>query len=81
MVRDEEVGLTPGAASETSLDGVGALQWDVTVTPEDGESFQMREVVTVRDDIGWRITLNDVSDGFGTSAVAFSDMLDSWQFR
>ena len=67
--RDEEAGLTPGAASETSLDGVGALQWDVTVTPEDGELFQMREVVTVRDDIGWRITLNDVSDGFGTSAV------------
>jgi hypothetical protein len=79
--RDEEAGLIPGAASETTLDGVGALQWDVTVTPEGGETFQMREVVTVRDDIGWRITLNDVSDGFGTSAVVFRDMLDSWQFR
>jgi hypothetical protein len=80
-LRAEEAGLIPGAASETTLDGVGALQWDVTVTPVDGESFRMREVVTVRDDIGWRITLNDVSDGFGTSAVVFSDMLDSWQFR
>jgi hypothetical protein len=80
-LRVEEAGLIPGAPSETTLDGVGALQWDVTVTPVEGESFRMREVVTVRDDIGWRITLNDVSDGFGTSAVVFRDMLDSWQFR
>jgi hypothetical protein len=79
--RDEEAGLTPGASSETTLDGVGALQWDVTVAPEDGESFHMREVVAVRDDIGWRITLNDVSEGFSTSAVVFQTMLDSWQFR
>lgn len=79
--RDEEAGLTPGAASETELDGVGALQWDVTVAPEGGEQFRMREVVVVRDDVGWRITLNDVSDGFGTSAVVFANMLASWQFR
>jgi hypothetical protein len=78
--RDEEAGLTPGASSETTLDGVGALQWDVTVAPEEGESFQMREVVVVRGDVGWRITLNDVSEGFDTSAVVFQDMLDSWQF-
>lgn len=79
--RDEDAGLTPGASSETSIGGVGALQWDVTVAPEGGESFHMREVVTVRDDVGWRITLNDLSDGFGTSAVVFQGMLDSWQFR
>jgi hypothetical protein len=41
----------------------------------------MREVVVVREDIGWRITLNDVADRFSTSAVAFESMLDSWQFR
>jgi hypothetical protein len=78
--RNEDAGLVPGAASETTLDGVGAMQWDVTVAPEDGESFRMREVVAVRDDVGWRITLNDVADGFGTTAVVFQDMLESWQF-
>jgi hypothetical protein len=41
----------------------------------------MREVVAVRDDVGWRITLSDVADAFGTSSVAFTTMLESWQFR
>jgi len=77
--RDEEAGLTPGSASETTLDGVGALRWDVTVEA-DGESFRMREVVAVRGDVGWRITLNDLADGFATTAAVFEDMLGSWQF-
>ncbi|HET7234976.1 MAG TPA: hypothetical protein VFK59_00925 [Actinomycetota bacterium] len=79
--RDEEAGLTPGPASEATIDGADALRWDVSVAPEDGESFLMREVVVVQRDVGWRITLNDLQDGFDTSAVVFEDMLDSWQFR
>ena len=78
--RDEEAGLVPGPSSETSLDGVDALQWDVTVETEE-ETFRMREVVAVRDDIGWRITLNDLSDRFATTAAVFEDMLATWQFR
>lgn len=78
--RDEEAGLAPGPASRTSLDGVEALQWDVTVEA-DGRTFRMREVVAVRSDVGWRVTLNDVSDGFATTAAVFQDMLESWQFR
>lgn len=79
--RDEEAGLTPGPASEAAIDGTNALKWDVSVAAEGGESFLMREVVVVLDDVGWRITLNDLQDGFDTSAVVFDDMLDSWQFR
>ena len=79
--RDEEAGLTPGPASESTIDGTNALRWDVSVAAEDGESFLMREVVVVVADIGWRITLNDLRDGFDTSAVVFDTMLDSWQFR
>lgn len=79
-LRDEEAGLTPGPASDARLDGADALQWDVSVASESGERFQMREVVTVLGDIGWRITLNDLQEGFDSSAVAFRDMLDSWQF-
>jgi hypothetical protein len=78
--RDEEAGLVPGPASEASLDGVGALQWDVSVQA-DTDPFRMREVVAVRDDVGWRITLNDLSEGFETTAAVFENMLESWQFR
>lgn len=78
--RDEEAGLTPGGASGTSLGGVGALRWDVTVEL-DGQTFRMREVVAVRGDVGWRITLNDASQGFATTAAVFEDMLGSWHFR
>ena len=78
--RDEDGGLTPGPASEAKLDGADALQWDVSVATQGGESFLMREVVAVSNNIGWRVTLNDLQDGFDTSAVVFRDMLDSWQF-
>ena len=78
--RDEDAGLTPGPASEADLDGTDALQWDVSVSSEGGQTFLMREVVTVKGDVGWRVTLNDLQDGFDTSAVVFTDMLESWQF-
>jgi hypothetical protein len=78
--RDEDAGLTPGPASEATLDGADALQWDVSVASEGGNTFLMREVVVVSNNIGWRVTLNDLQDGFDTSAVVFRDMLDSWQF-
>jgi len=79
--RDEEAGLIPGPAGEATIDGTNALRWDVSVAAEDGPSFLMREVVVVVNDVGWRITLNDLQDGFDTSAVVFDDMLDSWHFR
>lgn len=79
--RDQDAGLTPGPASESHLDGSDALQWDVSVSAPDGGRFLMREVVTVKGDVGWRVTLNDLQSGFDTSAVAFRDMLDSWTFR
>ena len=78
--RDEGAGLTPGPASDAKLGGADALQWDVSVDSQGGETFLMREVVVVSDNIGWRVTLNDLQEGFDTSAVAFRDMLDSWQF-
>ena len=78
--RDEDAGLTPGPASDAKLGGAEALQWDVSVASEGGNSFLMREVVVVSNDVGWRVTLNDLQEGFDTSAVAFRDMLDSWQF-
>lgn len=78
---DEDAGLTPGPAGDAKIDGTNALRWDVSVQAEDGDSFLMREVVVVVGDVGWRITLNDLQEGFDSSAVVFDDMLESWQFR
>lgn len=79
--RDVEAGLTPGPASETTVGGVPARQWDLTTTSDAGTSYRMREVVLVRDEVGWRISLSDTADGFEVSQAAFRRMLDSFRFR
>lgn len=79
--QDADAGLTPGPASETSVDGVPARQWDVTATSDAGTSYRMREVVVVRDEVGWRIALSDTEEGFAVSSVVFERMLDSFRFR
>jgi hypothetical protein len=79
--QDADAGLVPGPASEAVVDGVSARQWDVTATSDGGTDYRMREVVVVRDEVGWRITLNDTEDEFDGSAARFEQMLDSWRFR
>ena len=78
--QDADAGLTPGPPSETVVDGATAQQWEVTATSDAGTDYRMREVVVVRDEIGWRITLNDVEDSFPVSASTFEGMLGSWRF-
>jgi hypothetical protein len=79
--QDADAGLVPGPASEIVVDGVTAHQWDVTATSDTGTDYRMREVVLVRDEIGWRITLNDTEERFERSAASLERMLDSWRFR
>lgn len=79
--RDVEAGLTPGAATETTVGGEPARQWDLTTTSDAGTSYRVREVVVVRDEVGWRVALTDTEDGFEVSAPAFERMLDSFRFR
>lgn len=79
--KDEGAGLIPGPASEAIIDGVAAQQWDVSVASEGGTDYQMREVVVVQNDIGWRITLNDVASSFDVSSATLERMLGSWRFR
>ena len=83
MVRqkDESAGLKPGPGRRTEIDGVAAEVWDITIVSDAGTSYQMREVVVVKDQVGWRITLNDVADAFEEHAVPFDEMLRSWRFR
>src|SRR5262245_2294079 len=61
--RDQDAGLTPGPPSASKLDGADAMQWDVSVAAPDGDRFLMREVVTVKGNVGWRVTLNDLQSG------------------
>jgi hypothetical protein len=79
--KDQNAGLIPGPASDLSLDGADAQQWDVSVTSDSGDRYTMREVVVVHDSVGWRVTLSDRSDGFASSAGALQLMLQSWRFR
>jgi len=80
--RDEDAGLAPGPVIERKpLDGQPALQWDVVVDPEDGATYQMREVVTVLGEIGWRITLSGSEEDFDQYVTSFDLMLASWRFR
>lgn len=79
--QDEDAGLTPGPAGETEVDGVAAQSWDVDVTSDAGTEYRMREVVVVKDDVGWRVALNDTEDAFDVSAATFARMIESWRFR
>lgn len=77
--RDEEAGLLPGPVRETRLDGVDAQQWDVELATGEGE-FVMREVVAVRGEVGYRITLNASAEDFPVHAEDLRRMLASWRF-
>lgn len=78
--RDDQAGLTPGPVSNLLMDGVEAQQWDIEVLSAAGESFQLREVVVVVGEVGWRITLNDSAESFSANAESFHLMLRSWRF-
>ncbi len=79
--KDQAAGLIPGPATGLTLDGVDARQWDVSITSDSGDEYSMREVVLVRDNVGWRVTLSDRSGGFASSAGTLKLMLQSWRFN
>jgi hypothetical protein len=79
--KDKTAGLKPGPGTITEIDGVTAQVWDITVASDSGTTYQLREVVVVKDQVGWRITLNDLADNFDDHAVLFQAMLRSWRFR
>lgn len=83
LVRQKDVtaGLKPGPGTRTEIDGVAAQVWDITIASDAGTAYQLREVVVVKDQVGWRITLNDVADTFDEHAAPFQEMLRSWRFR
>ncbi len=78
--KDGEAGLTAGPIRAVTLGGMDAESWDISLASAAGDAFQVREVVVVKDEVGWRITLNDSAEGFHDHARSFQQMLDSWRF-
>jgi hypothetical protein len=79
--KDQQSGLDPGKATSTTIDGVPAEEWDMTTASGGGTMYQLREVVVVKGQVGWRITLNDLADSFDQHSGPFRQMLESWRFR
>jgi hypothetical protein len=77
----EADGLSPSRMEAVEIDGEQALAWDVTVPSEDGETLRLREVVVVREDGGWRITLAATDQTYQDARIAFEEMLDSWHWK
>lgn len=79
--KDEAAGMTPGPARQITIDGVAAQEWDITVSSTgSSKTFQEREVVVVRGQVGWRVIFNAPQDRFEQDAGPFQQLLDSWRF-
>ena len=79
--QDQAAGLKPGPAQLVTIDGVDAQEWDITAAPTGaGGSYQEREVVIVRGQVGWRAQLNSPQDRFQEDAGVFQQLLESWRF-
>jgi hypothetical protein len=77
----EADGLEPTQVEVVPLDGEEALAWEVTVNTEDGDPLQVREVVIVRDDGLWRITLAATADAYPSARASFEELLSTWTWK
>jgi hypothetical protein len=75
-----EEGIELGEVRDTTVAGVPARQWDLTVESGDLE-LQVREVVFVRRGTAWRVQLITDREGFDTRLPEFQRILRSWIFR
>jgi hypothetical protein len=82
-VRDSEVGqdgVVLGEVVDTTVAGVPARRWDITLEV-DGVELHIREVVFVRAGTAWKVQLIAESEGFDTRLPEFEQILRSWNFR
>jgi hypothetical protein len=79
--QDQQAQLTPGQPQSTTVGGLPAQQWDVTVPPASGStSYMLREVVVVKGEVGWKIQMNDAASSFQQHLQSLAEMLRSWHF-
>ena len=77
----EAEGLDPSRVEAVALDGEQALAWEVTVTTQDGDPLRIREVVIVREDGAWRITLAATEMSYPDARVGFEALLSTWTWK
>ncbi|MDQ4005909.1 MAG: zinc ribbon domain-containing protein [Actinomycetota bacterium] len=81
-VSQEADGLDPSRTEIVMLDGEEALAWNYALPGADGEPpLQLREVVVVRTEGAWRITLVATDDSYPDARIAFEEMLASWSWK
>lgn len=77
----EAEGLDPSQVEVVPLDGEQALAWEVTVPTEDGDALRVREVVIVREDGVWRITLAATEAAYPQARLGFEELLSTWTWK
>lgn len=75
----EAASATAGSSSKLEVDGVEAIEFDVTLEGADGV-VRSREVLFVREGVAWRVTLADEEVGFEASTRHLGELLASWRF-
>lgn len=77
----ETQGLEPSQVEAVPLDGEEALAWEVSLPTEDGDDWRIREVVIVREDGAWRITLAAREAAYPEARVGFEELLATWTWK
>jgi len=77
---NEQAGYQLGAITETAIAGVPALRWDFVTGAEGGVPMQMREIVFIDGENGWRVQMADAKPIFGATASTVDAMLETWVF-
>ena len=81
-ISQEAEGLEPSPVEVVPIDGEEALAWNYTIPGEQGEPpLQLREVITVRTEGAWRITLVATDESYGEARLAFEQLLQSWRWK
>lgn len=82
---DQEAGYQLSGSSQREVDGVDAVQWDVTTVGSDSATDttaqKIREVVFVKEGTAWRVQLGDTQSDFDAHLPDLDQMLDTWRFR
>jgi hypothetical protein len=78
----ETQGLDPSQVEAVPLDGEQALAWEVSFPAQEGEEdLRVREVVIVREDGAWRITLAATEAAYPEARVGFEELLSTWIWK
>lgn len=77
----ETAGLSLTDVEGIRVGGEVGATWDFAARDQEGSLVQVRHVVVVRGDVGWRITLEGDRESFEEAALPFQQMLATWTFN